>query len=473
MIGSQTSRRSSAFRIAFVAAIGGFLFGYDLGMISAANIYLEDQFKLNEHALGWATSSAVLGCVFGPLLGAFLCDRVGRKRTMIMASLLLAISAIFTAIPDLFTNGSAEATMRSFNIFRFVGGIGVGLCSIASPMYIAELSPPKKRGQLGLMYQLAIVGGNAIAPLVGVLVAYILRTSYGIQQDVPQNPALQAWRWLFFSETICVLLFVLFVLKLPNSPRWLAKESRFDEAKAVLAGLGGEDFAVTEMKAIRESLQEEEGDWSDLFGPGIRYALLIGMLLAFFNNWTGWSVIGGYLPRLFEAAGFDREAGLRNTFFVLGAMGVLTLISISLTDRVGRRPLWNVASFAAILVTFCCGMVFHLNLTGWMVLLMILLCTIPHGLALGGLPWLMMSELYPTKLRAKAVAVTTTILWSFIFAGTYLFPTIEKHAINTVGSTGGAFWLFSIICVFSLLFGLFVMPETKGRSLEEIANSWK
>ena len=299
-----------------------------------------------------------------------------------------------------------------------------------------------------------------------------------------------------------------------------------------MAGLGGEDFAVTEMKAIRESLQEEEGDWSDLFGPGIRYALvfgtllsfllffifkgwieidwsvsntffilgglsiltlisvslidlvdrrplgiryalLIGMLLAFFNNWTGWSVIGGYLPRLFEAAGFDREAGLRNTFFVLGAMGVLTLISISLTDRVGRRPLWNVASFAAILVTFCCGMVFHLNLTGWMVLLMILLCTIPHGLALGGLPWLMMSELYPTKLRAKAVAVTTTILWSFIFAGAYLFPTIEKHAINTVGSTGGAFWLFSIICVFSLLFGLFVMPETKGRSLEEIADSWK
>ena len=559
---SQSTRppNSFAFRVAFVAAIGGFLFGFDLGMIGAANVYLRDQFQLSDAAFGFATASAVLGCIFGPFLGSWLCDAVGRKRTMIFASILLAVSAIFTAVPDALSDGSAESTMNIFNLFRFVGGLGVGLCSVASPMYIAELAPAKRRGRLGMMYQLAIVVGHVIAPLIAFVVIKILGSVYGVSDDtIPENAWLQAWRWMFFSETVCVAAFVLFVFGLPNSPRWLAEKGRFDEAEQVLAQVGGAEHARQEIEEIKASLDEEQGSWSELFAPGMRFAVFVGILLTFFNNWTGWSVIGGYIPRLFELAGFGREAGIRNFVFVYGAMGSLTLVSLLLTDRVGRRPLWIGASLAMAIITAVTGYLFHQEVTGWPVLVILMLVTIPHGIALGGLPWLMMSELFPTRLRAKAVSVTTTILWCFIFAGAYLFPMITgqaqqrfltarevqvtsdqisfvdanpdrieiatgdlaaagfrpldqvtvvgaTQAVNNnsflieaatasqitlgggaqlaaepagaeitlqVGSVGPAFWIFTVVCILSLLFGLTIMPETKGRTLEEIGSSWK
>ncbi len=475
-ISIKNTERNSApiFRIAFVAAIGGFLFGFDLGMIGTANVYLEEQFQLSPSMLGWVTASAVLGCIMGPFLGSWLCDSIGRKRTMIIAACLLAISAIFTAFPDFVAGNSNSATMWSFNLFRIIGGVGVGLCSIASPMYIAELAPPSKRGRLGLMYQLAIVTGHAVAPAIAYVIVLVLRTRFGVEEGViPQQTSLQAWRWMFFSETVCVLAFLYFVVGLPLSPRWLAQKSRFDDAHSVLSGIGGNDFADFELALIKDSMEEEQGSWSDLLAPGMRYALLIGILLAFFNNWTGWSVIGGYVPRLFEAAGFGRESAIRDYIFIYGAMGGLTLVSIFLSDKVGRRPLWIIASVLAMFITAACGFVFHWNLTGTVVLVVIALITVPHGLALGGIPWLMMSELFPTNLRAKAVAITTTILWTFIFTGVYLFPTIINLSERLTGSSGGAFWLFTVICFLSLLFGIFVMPETKGRSLEEIARSWK
>ena len=287
------------FYVAFVAAIGGFLFGFDLGMIGAANVYLRDQFQLNDAQLGLATGSAVLGCMFGPFLGAWLCDAIGRKTTMIVASFLLAVSAIVTAIPDVLPGMSDQSTMLVFNVFRIVGGLGVGLCSIASPMFIAEVAPPAKRGRLGLMYQLAIVVGHIVAPAIGYFVVKTLPQTDGVAEIAWQQP----WRWMFASETVCVLLFVMFVLALPRSPRWLAQKGRDDDALAVLTRIDGPDYAKQEIEEIRASLDQETGGWGELFAPGMRYALLIGILLALFNNWTGWSVIGGYIPMLFEMSG--------------------------------------------------------------------------------------------------------------------------------------------------------------------------
>ena len=549
-----------AFRIAFIAAIGGFLFGFDLGMIGAANIYLREQFHLSNAQFGFATASAVLGCVFGPFVGSWLCDEIGRKRTMFIAAVLLAVSAIFTAIPDFLCDGSDDQTMLVFNIFRFVGGLGVGLCSIASPMYIAEIAPPARRGGLGMMYQLAIVVGHAVAPLIAFVVIKILSLGFGVTEGViPESPWLQAWRWMFFSETVCVTIFVLFVVGLPFSPRWLAEKGNFDKAKEVLVSVDGSEHAEQEMVEIRSSLQQQAGSWWDLFAPGLRYALLIGVLLAFFNNWTGWSVIGGYIPRLFELSGFDRESAIGNFVAVYGAMGLMTLVSLLLLDRVGRRPLWIIASLAMAAITGVTGYLFHQEVTGWPVLIILVLVTVPHGLALGGLPWLMMSELFPTNLRAKAVSITTTMLWIFIFSGAYLFPLLtgsaQEHFLTArkvqvsgkkiafvesepahienqvgdfekagfrpldqvtvlgataagnngtfvisevkphqlvlgpsvrltaepagaevtlqIGSVGPPFWLFSGICILSVLFGLTIMPETKGRTLEEIGTSWK
>ncbi len=393
-------------RVAFVAAIGGFLFGYDLGVIGAAIPYLKDQFGLSGVTLGFATGSAVLGCLLGPFLGGWLCDTIGRKRTMIVASLLLALSALLTAIPE---------DIVVFNFFRAIGGLGVGLCSIASPMFIAEVSPPHKRGSLGLMYQLAIVVGHIIAPFV----------AYFIVQLEP-DPTL-TWRWMFASEMIFVLVFVTFVLFLPYSPRWLAQKGRYEEAQAVLSDMDGPQNAKVEIAVIKQSLGQETGSLGDFLKPGLRYALLIGLLLAFFNNWTGWSVIAGYIPLLFEMSGVEDRAlailQFATTYFF---MGLMTLVSLLLMDRVGRRPLWLVASVMMAVITAIAGAIFHYEITGIWVLVIIMLTTVPHGIALGGIPWLMISEIYPTRIRAKAVAVTTTFLWLTIYSGAQLFPVITN-----------------------------------------------
>ena len=200
----------------------------------------------------------------------------------------------------------------------------------------------------------------------------------------------------------------------------------------------------------------------------------IGLLLAFFNNWTGWSVMGGYIPMLFEASGLnDRAVAFLQFAVTYGFMGAVTLGACWIVDRVGRRPLWMVASLMMCAITAMTGAVFHFHLGGWPVLIVIILCTVPHGLALGPLPWLMKSEIFPTKLRGRAVSLTTAFLWLKIYSGAQLFPIITGYSERRTGSVGAAFLLFSVVCIFSFLFGLFMLPETKGRVLEEIGASWK
>jgi MFS transporter, SP family, arabinose:H+ symporter len=452
--GSAARRRLYVFALAFTAAVGGFLFGYDLSLIGAANVFLRDQFELSKEALGFATASAALGCMCGPFLGAWLCDAIGRERTMIVASLLLAAGAIMTALAQ---------TITQFNIFRIVGGVGVGLCSVASPMYIAEIAPARMRGSLGIMYQLAIVVGSTAAPLV----AWVLVRPLALPDTV-------SWRWMFGSQMAVVLIFALFLFLLPHSPRWLARQGRFEEAERVLARVHGPGSAHAELAEIRESLTQEVGGLKELFQPGLRYALVIGLMLAFFNNWTGWSAMGGYIPMLFEMAGVQqRHVAILQFGFTYFAMAVMTLGSMWLVDRVGRRPLWMVASVLMAVITAVTGAVFHFQMRGAIVLLVLVLCTLPHGLALGGLPWLMMSELFPTRIRAQAVAVTTTFLWVVIYTCGQFFPMLIGWSKERIGSPAGAFWVCTLVCVGATLFGWRMLPETKGRTLEEIAGSWR
>lgn len=439
------------FFISFVATIGGFLFGYDLSVIGSANSYLRDQFHLGEAALGFATASAALGCMFGPFLGGWLCDRIGRERTMMVAAAMLAAGSLMTAFAP---------TIIIFNCFRILGGVGVGLCSIASPMYISEVAPPRMRGRLGLMYQLAIVIGSAVSPLV----------AYGILQIFPDSVA---WRWMFGSQMIFVLLFAVFLFRLPPSPRWLAECGRFDEADNVLKRVHGAEIAVLEMNEIKSALAEETGGFSELWQPGIRYAILIGCLLAFFGNWTGWSGIGGYIPIMLEMSGVkNMHSAILQFGLTYVAMAIVTIFSMFLVDRVGRRPLWIIAAALMAIITFATGLVFHYQIHGIVVLLVITLCTVPHGLALGGLPWLMMSEIFPTRIRAKAVAVTTTFIWIAIFAVAQFFPIVSGWSQRHLGSTAGAFWMFTFICICAFVFGVKMMPETRARSLENIGRSW-
>jgi SP family arabinose:H+ symporter-like MFS transporter len=443
---------SYVFGIAFVASVGGFLFGYDLAIMGGANEYLKKQFELSDAGFGFTTASAALGCSVGPFLGAWLCDRLGRRRTLIGASFLLAIGAVLTALPrDIYT----------FNAFRIVGGVGVGLCSIASPMYIAEVAPPRNRGGLGFMYQLAIVAGCVSS----ILVAYCFAGWFS---------ETTSWRWMFGSEMVAILVFVVFLFMVPETPRWLAARGMQPQALAVLERIGGVQYAQQQMREIRASLSEETGTWRELLAPGMLQALTVGILLAIFNNYTGWSGIYSYLPTIFKQAGFvETTSAIFQYMLAYAFMGVMTLAACFAVDRVGRRPLWIGASALMIVANLLTGYLFHVNATGFMVLLAVCLLAIPHSFALGPLPWLMMSELYPTRIRARAVSITTTVLWITAFFPVQLFPILKGLSEQYLGSVAGVFWVYAAICVLSLIFGWTLLPETKGRSLEAIADSWK
>lgn len=432
------------------AALSAFLYGFDGALMGAANLLLQEYFHLSASGLGFMVACGVIGAVFGPFVGSWLCDAIGREKTLIIATLLLGIGSFMTAIPK---------DIVTFNIFRIVCGFGAGLGMLAVPMYIAEMAPAKIRGALGTTYQLAIVVGSAAAPLV----AYPL---------VKMFPDSVSWRWMFGSQLVIVPILFGLLFILPPSPRWLAEKGRFEDCLQILIKVHGPEVAETELAEIRQSLQQEVGGFKELLQPGIRYALLIGFCLAFFNNWTGWSAMGGYITNLVEMAGVKTHSiAILQFACTYVAMAIVTVISMFLIDRVGRRPLWIFAASLMAVITLVTGFVFHYHVHGWPVLLVLVLCTVPHGIALGGLPWLMMSELYPTRIRAKAVATTTTFLLLVIYTCAQFFPIIVAWSQRVIGSPAAAFWLFTVVDIGAVIFGWKLMPETKGRTLENIADS--
>ena len=440
-------RRLHIFFISFVAALGGFLFGYDLVVISGAGIFLKKQFALTTAGLGFAMASAILGCIAGPLVGGWLSDRLGRKRVLLIANILFAVSAIGTALPR---------TIDEFNFFRVIGGLGCGLASVASPMYIAEIAPAAIRGRLMLMYQLAIVVGAFASTMVCYFLSFY-----------------EAWRWMFASELVPVLVFGILLLSIPRSPRWLVQKSRLREAREVLEGIGGPERSERVLKEIQKSISKETGTYSELLQPGIRTAFLVAVLLALFNQWTGWTFIAYYLPILFQKAGFEEASEAIFQYLVVNGVNIiLTLVSLWLVDRVGRRPVWLVTSLGMMVGVTLLGLVFHFKMTGYWVLLAVLMCAWPHIIGLGPLPWVMMSEVLPNRIRARAVSLCTMILWIAVYSGTHAFPILIEFSENLLGSPAAVFWIFNVSCACAFLFGLKMLPETKGQTLEQIAQRW-
>lgn len=443
--------KAYVFLVAFVAAIGGFLFGVDLNIIGSALVFLKDEFQLDPSQMGFTVSSALLGCVFGPLLAVLLGDPLGRKRCLYVTALLFAISAVGTALPR---------TIGEFNFFRFVGGLGIGFSSVIEPMYIAEISPVAKRGRLVLMYQLAITVGA----MLGVVAAWLIAATL---------PETTSWRWMFGSTLVPCAIFVVLLPFVPHSPRWLAEKGRFDEALAVLTRINGSVRAACELAEIKASIAEESGTIAELFQPPYRRALLVGIILALLNNWTGWSCVAYYQQIILQKAGFTEPAeAIGASIIAMLANVVLTLVSIGLVDSWGRRPMWIWGSIAMCFATLLMGLIIQANLPPAFAVLGIVLVLIPHAVALGPLPWLMISELFPTRIRARAVAIATICVWIAGYSGTQLFP-MWGDALEAKGWPGAVYWVFTIVCVFSTLFGVKLLPETKGRSLEEIAASWE
>ena len=443
----ESVRKSYVYLISIVAAVGGFLFGYDLSIISGAVLFLKQEFSLSPFWIGFAVSSAVIGCMLGPLVGGALTDRWGRKKTLIFTAILFGVSAIGTALPR---------TMTEFYAFRILGGIGVGISSIVSPMYIAEVAPARIRGRLVLVNQLAIVIGS----LCSIIVSYFLSL-------------VGSWRWMFASEMVPVILLLIGLVFVPESPRWLAKMNRHSEARRVLARIGGASHAESEMIEIGESLAERGGSFRDLLRPGLRIALLIAVTLALLQQFSGTSPLLFHTPLIFQRAGFENISDAILQSIIVNVWNLTwTAIGLWAVDHFGRRPLLLTGTGAMTLGFALMGIFFYLDLFGIFFLLTMFLVVGGYVISLAPLAWLIMSEIFPTHLRGKAMSIASLALWVSAFLGSLFLPPMMAYFQENFGTEAGAFWIFMAICLFAVVFGWKMLPETKGRSLEEIGKSW-
>jgi MFS transporter, SP family, arabinose:H+ symporter len=433
--------------ISLVAAVGGFLLTYDIVIMSGAIIFMKKEFSLSPLGVGFAMTSAMIACFFSPSFGGWLCDKLGRKRTLLLSAVLFGASSIGTALPR---------TMLEFNVFRILGGIGVGAACIVSPMYIAEISPAPIRGRLVLLNQLA----NVVGALVSYLVAYLLSFS-------------GAWRWMFGSTAIPVALFAIGLFFIPESPRWLVVKNREEEALDVLTRIGGRVNAQSELQSIRESLVQETGKLRDLLAPGIRMALIIAVGLAVLQQLDGVTVLIFYAPMIMQQAGFPQASEAIRITMIVGIWNLFcTLAAVWLVDRVGRRPLLLYGTLGMAGGLICMGAFFYLHITGVLVPVILMVAVAAYCMSIAPVTWLIMSEIFPNRLRGTGMAVASTALWIASFVANLVFPVMTSFSEHHFGSAFMAFWTFALICLGTFYFCWRLVPETKGRTLEEIGKSW-
>lgn len=432
--------------LAAVAALGGFLFGYDLSVISGAIIFLRIQFHLTPAQMGFAMSSASIGCLLGPLAASTIGDRWGRRRTLAITAVLFAVGSLGTVWPR---------NMLIFNLFRIIGGVGVGVASVISPMYIAEIAPSRMRGRLVTVNQLAIVIGS----LISIVISYMLSFS-------------GSWRWMLGSECFPAAAFLAGLALVPESPRWLIQKRRDREALAVLKSLDDAEHAEAEFRNILTSHSEKQGRFAELLRPGLRMCLLVAIMLASFQQITGVSTLILYNPVIFQKAGFAGASDAMLQTVIVAVWNVLcTVVAFSLVDRLGRRPLLLTGTLGMSLSLLTLGALFYFNTGGIAVLIVMMLAVGSYVVSLAPLAWLIMSEIFPTELRGRAMAVAGGVLWGSAFIANQSFPPLTATLEHRVGNAAGVFWLFSLITFAAVLFCWRFVPETKGRPLEEISCS--
>ena len=443
--------------IALSAALGGLLFGYDTAVISGAIGNLTEYFQLTSVETGWAISSALVGCLIGAFFSDYLSNRFGRKITMLITAILFILNSIGTALPNSFT---------MFVLFRIVGGIGVGVASMVVPMYIAEIAPPKRRGALVGNYQLAIV--------IGIVVVYFVNYFIALQGDTHWNLNM-GWRWMFGSEIIPSLLFLVFIFLIPESPRWLFLKGKNQEAMAVLQKINTEEEVAQVQTEIQNSLHEEDkNQWKHLVNPIFKKALLVGIGLSILQQLTGINAILYYAPEIFKSLGSAADVSLLETS-TLGVVNLIfTLLAIRLVDKMGRKPLLYMGSIGMTIALAAVGLFIYYNALGNWVLPFLLLFMASFSISWGPIVWVLLSEIFPNKIRSLALAISVFIQWIANFVVTQVFPSlVENQWLKTHFNGAFPFYLFSIICLISLLFVWKNVPETKNKSLEQMEGIWK
>jgi sugar porter (SP) family MFS transporter len=460
---SESSNLKAEYRFAYiwlitvVAALGGLLFGYDWVVIGGAKPFFERYFHLTNAAQsGWANSCALIGCLVGAIVAGSLSDRFGRKRLLLLSALLFAVTSIGNALAPAFA---------IFIAWRMLGGVAIGLASNLSPMYIAEIAPAQMRGKLVSINQLTIVIGVLAAQLINWYLVRNLPPHATDEFIVNSWFGHYGWRWMFALTAIPSALFFIGMFFVPESPRWLARNGKPERARAVLQNIGGEIYAANALKEIEATLvnETEKVDFRELLQPNVRRVLLLGVVLAVFQQWCGINVIFNYAEEIFKTAGYDISTVLKNIAWTGSVNLAFTFVALGVVDRGGRRPLMLLGAAGLAVIYTAMGLCYHDGVKGLPVLLLVLAAISCYSMSLAPVTWVVISEIFPNRIRGAAMAIAVAALWLACFILTYTFP-----LLNAKLGAAGTFWLYAGICVLGFIFIWNKLPETKGRTLEEI-----
>jgi SP family arabinose:H+ symporter-like MFS transporter len=442
--------KSYIYKITIVAAVGGLLFGYDTAVVAGAIGFIQKKFELSAAMMGWIASCALVGCIVGAMSSGYLSDKLGRKKVLILSAILFAVSSIGTAIPQ---------SLSMFVVFRIIGGLGIGIASMISPMYITECAPAAIRGRLVSINQFGIVTGILLIYFVNAGIAGLYDEAWNINTG---------WRWMFGSGIFPSIIFFFLLLFVPESPRWLAQVGRTDEAERILAKINGSVKAKEELFEIEEAIKTETSSFAELFKPGLRTALIIGIILSIFSQVTGINAIMYYAPEIFKSTGDGSDSALLQTVLV-GVINVLfTIVAIKYADKAGRKGLLMAGSAGMAICLAIVGGAFYMDaVKGYLVLGAILAYIACFALSLGPLTFVVIAEIFPNRVRGRAMSICLFFLWTAVFFVSQFFPIL----LESIGSAY-TFWIFMTMSVIAFVFVWKVVPETKGKTLEEIERTW-
>jgi len=450
--------RTYIFTIAVIAALGGLMFGYDWVVIGGAELFYEKYFKLaSSLEIGWAMSSALIGALVGAMFAGTLSDKFGRKPLLLLSGFLFVVTSIGTGLASTFT---------LFVAARLLGGVAIGIASNLSPLYIAEIAPAHMRGRLVSLNQLTIALGVVGAQLVNWLIAQPTPLGTTVAQIPLESWNVQvAWRWMFGVTAVPAAVFFLAMFFVPESPRWLAKKGRSDRARSVLEKIGGAIYAGRSVRDIEATLVNEidKVDLRELVAPKMRKILLVGVVLAVFQQWCGINVIFQYGSRIFADAGYE-VSGILFNIVITGIVGVLmTFVAIGTVDRWGRRILMLSGALGLSVIYVLVGWAYHQNLKGPVPVVLVVLAIACYCYSLAPITWVILSEIFPNRIRGGAMSVSVVALWMGNFVLSQTFPVMyEKLGLAQ------CFWVYAAICFAGFLFILLRLPETKGKTLEQI-----
>ena len=455
-------KNSSLVLITIVASLGGLLFGYDTGVINGTQFYFSKFFELDPAMKGWVVGSALVGCFFGAIIAGPISKQIGRRNSLIVSALLFTISAWGSGLPSFLPQ-----SVPLLVIFRILGGLGIGVASMNAPTYIAELSPASIRGKMVTYYQLAIV--------VGFFIVFLATYTIGQSGDETYNLN-QGWRLMFWSELIPCIIFLGLLAMVPKSPRWLVMKNQKDEARKVLARIHGEEMAATEMKEIEESLDNaEDPKFSILLKRSILPIVLIGSALSALQQLTGINAVLYYGADIFEKAlGFGQDDVLKQQVLLAGVNLVCTFIAMYTVDKFGRKPLIFVGSFGMILGFLLLGITLMTKQVGVVSLIGILVFIGSFALSMGPVVWVLLSEMFPNKIRSLAMSVAVAAQWGMNYVVSQTFPIIVDSRTNSNEFWNGSlpYFIFIGFIILIILLTKKYIPETKGKSLEELENVW-